>query len=274
MHSNTALPEAAGLRCYRTLFISDFHLGTRFAEAAPLVRFLEALEAQTIYLVGDIVDFWRIDKHRNWPQSHSDVITTLLRKAREGTRLILIPGNHDESLRTFAGQMFHGVEVRLNDIHTTRDGRRFFITHGDECDVVVQRMRWLAHLGDAAYASALWVNRYFNVVRRRAGMGYWSVSAFLKRRVKKAVNTVFGFETKLVSRARAVGADGVICGHVHEASMRRIEDMLYVNCGDWVESCTAAAELLNGEIRIVRINDEDELVLAEDQQPEALTQAA
>jgi len=237
---------------YRTLFLSDIHLGTKNAQAEELVAFLKCVEAETIYLVGDVVDFWRIRRRAHWPQCHNDVIQTLLKKARRGTRLGFIPGNHDDALRSYCGQSFGAVELKLNDIHKTADGRTFLVMHGDEFDVVVRYAKWLAYLGDSAYALALWINTRFNIVRRHAGMGYWSLSAYLKQRVKTAVSFIGEFETALASEARRREACGVICGHIHHAALRDINGVAYVNCGDWVESCTAACETLDGEIKILR----------------------
>jgi UDP-2,3-diacylglucosamine pyrophosphatase LpxH len=264
--------EPAGLsKKYRTLFISDVHLGTKASQAEPLLEFLRRYDADTYYLVGDIVDFWRIKRSPHWPQTHNDVIQKLLRKVRKGARFIYIPGNHDEALRAYCGQQFGGIEFKLNDIHVTADGRRFLIMHGDEFDVVIRYVKWLAFLGDWAYVMALGFNTGFNKIRRRMGFSYWSVSSYLKQRVKKAVNYVGDFENALAGEARRHGAEGVICGHIHFAAMREIGGIAYINCGDWVESGTAVGETFDGQFEIIQWLD---IVEAERLEALALSQAA
>jgi UDP-2,3-diacylglucosamine pyrophosphatase LpxH len=203
---------------YRTLFISDVHLGTRAAQADLLLDFLKHNDAETIYLVGDIIDFWRIRRGVIWPQSHSDVLQKLLRKVRKGTRVVFIPGNHDEAMRQYCGMQFGGIEIERQTIHATADGRRYLIIHGDEFDVVVRYAKWLAFLGDRGYEFALWTNRPLNFIRRRFGFGYWSFSAHLKLRVKTAVNFVGEFEKSLSAEAKRRDVDGVICGHIHQVA--------------------------------------------------------
>ena len=241
-----------GSKPYRTLFISDIHLGTSTSKAEELLAFLAEVDAETIFLVGDIVDFWRIKRRAHWPPAHSAVLQAFLAKARAGTRLVLIPGNHDDALRVYCGQTFGPVRLELNAIHTTADGRQILVMHGDEFDIVVRYAGWLAYLGDRAYALSMWVNARMNRMRRKAGMGYWSLSKYLKHKVKQAVNFIGEFEGMLAREAQRHGADGVICGHIHHASIRRIGEVLYVNTGDWVESCTAVAETWDGELRVIR----------------------
>lgn len=239
-------------RRYRTLFISDVHLGTRNAQADLLLDFLKYNDAETIYLVGDILDFWRIRRGAHWPQSHNDVLQKLLRKARKGTRVVYIPGNHDEGIRDYAGMHFGGIEIERQALYETAGGKRYVVLHGDEYDVVVRYARWLAFLGDRGYETALWLNAPLNFVRRRLGLGFWSLSAFLKHRVKTAVNFIGEFEKNLSEEARRRGVDGVICGHIHHAASRGVEGVHYINCGDWVESCTAIGETMSGEIELIR----------------------
>jgi len=239
-------------RSYRTLFISDVHLGTRASQALVLLDFLKHNEAETIYLVGDILDFWRIKRGAIWPQAHNDVLQKLLRKVRKGTRLIYIPGNHDEGLRDYAGMHFGGIEIERQALHTTADGKRYLVMHGDEYDVVVRYARWLAFLGDRGYELALWSNWPLNFIRRRLGLGYWSLSAYLKHRVKTAVSFIGEFEKNLADEARRHAVDGVICGHIHHAADREIGGVHYINTGDWVESCTAVGETHTGEIELIR----------------------
>ena len=237
---------------YRTVFISDVHLGTPTAQAGMLLDFLREVDADTIYLVGDIVDFWRIKRGGHWPQSHNDVLQKLLRKVRKGARVVFIPGNHDDGLRQYAGTRFGGIEIELQAIHQTADGRRYLVMHGDEFDFVVHHARWLAVVGDLGYELALASNRPINWVRRKLGLGYWSLSAYLKYRIKSAVNVIGDFESMLSGEARRRGVEGVICGHIHHAQSSTIDTIHYLNCGDWVESCTAIVEHDDGRFEVIR----------------------
>ena len=237
---------------FRTLFISDLHLGTRGCQSDLLLDFLKHHEAETIYLVGDIIDGWRLRSGWYWPQSHNDIVQKLLRKVRKGARMIYIPGNHDEFAREYIGFTFGGVEVMRQAIHVMADGRRFLVTHGDEFDIVVRHARWLALLGDWAYRAALKGNIAFNSVRRRLGFPYWSFSAWAKLKVKNAVNFIGSFETELAAQASKDNLHGVICGHIHHAAMRELGGVTYVNIGDFVESCSAVAEHFDGRLEILR----------------------
>lgn len=243
-----AEPEA---KRYRALFVSDLHLGTKACQAEAFLDFLRLHDADRIYLVGDIVDFWRIRRGLYWPQSHNDVFQKLLRKARKGTDLVLVPGNHDEAIRDYCGLRFGGISIERHTVHQGADGKRYLVMHGDEFDVVVRYAKWLALFGDWSYALALWANMHFNAVRRWLGLPYWSLSAYLKQRVKRAVNYIGEFEQALAQEARRHGAQGVICGHIHHAAMRQVEDVTYINTGDWVESCTAVAEHWDGRFEII-----------------------
>jgi len=240
----------AGLRC-RTAFISDVHLGTRGCQAELLLDFIRDLECDTLYLIGDIIDGWKMKSGWYWPQSHNDVVQKILRMARKGVKVIYVPGNHDDRARDFCGVHFGGVIIARDAIHTTADGRRFLVTHGDEFDGVVQHAKWLAFLGDWAYRGLLAANTSFNRVRRMMGFGYWSLSAFLKVKVKNALQFIENFEEAIAEEARRRGVDGVVCGHIHKAEMRDIGGILYVNDGDWVESCTAVVEHMDGALEII-----------------------
>jgi UDP-2,3-diacylglucosamine pyrophosphatase LpxH len=242
-------PEAT-LRV-RTVWISDLHLGTAGCQTAALLTFLREVECETLYLVGDIVDGWQLRRSWYWPQSHNDVVQKILRKARKGTRVVFVPGNHDEFARRYVGHSFGGVEVVDDCIHLTADGRRLWVTHGDLFDGVVQCARWLAHLGDAAYEFTLRANRWFNVARARMGLPYWSLSRYLKLKVKRAVSYVGDFEAAVAREARRRGANGVVCGHIHHAEIRTIDGVLYCNDGDWVESLTALVERHDGRLEIL-----------------------
>ncbi|MEZ5900240.1 MAG: UDP-2,3-diacylglucosamine diphosphatase [Hyphomicrobium sp.] len=246
------MTAAIELKKYKSVFISDLHLGTRSAKAAELLDFLKHIETETLYLVGDIIDFWKVRRGPVWPQSHNDVIQKVLRRARKGTRVIFIPGNHDDGLREYCGMDFGGIEIRRDCIHEAADGKRYVIMHGDEFDIVVRYARWLAFLGDRSYEAALWLNNPLNWLRRKMGLEYWSLSNFLKQRVKGAVNFIGEFEAALASEARRRGADGLICGHIHHANERDIDGIHYLNTGDWVESCTAIGEHHDGRFEIIR----------------------
>ena len=237
---------------FKALFLSDVHLGTRGCQAELLLDFMRLHDAETIYLVGDIIDGWRLKKAWHWPQAHNDVVQKLLRKGRKGARIVYLPGNHDEFLRSYLGTHFGGVEVVDSIVHEAVDGRRFLVIHGDQFDVVVRHARWLAYLGDWAYDVALGVNTIVNRVRRLIGSPYWSLSAWAKLKVKNAVNFIGAFEQALTHEARRAGADGVICGHIHHAAIQDLSGITYVNTGDWVESCTAVAEHHDGRFEILR----------------------
>lgn len=239
----------------RTLFLSDLHLGTSGCQAQMLLDFLRDYDAQTIYLVGDIVDGWRLKKGWYWPQAHNDVIQKLLRKVRKGTRIFYIPGNHDEFLRDYDAMNFGGIEIRDRMIHEGLDGRKYLVIHGDIFDVVVVHARWLALLGDWAYETALTLGQAISCVRRKLGLPYWSLSAWAKNRVKTAVNFIGSFEACLAEEARRAGARGVICGHIHHAAERNLDGIRYLNTGDWVESCTALVEHMDGRMEILRYSE-------------------
>jgi len=240
---------------YRSIWISDVHLGFRGCQADFLLDFLQSTECRQLYLVGDIVDLWAMKKAVFWPQAQNNVVRALLDKARNGTQVIYVPGNHDEAFREHCGIDFGNVLVREEAVHETADGRRFLVIHGDRFDRVVQNGRWLAVLGSRLYDLLLGLNRRWNAVRRGMGLGYWSLAAFLKHKVKNAVNYIGNFEQAVAQEARRHGVDGMICGHIHHAEMRPIDGILYCNCGDWVESCTALVEHHDGRLELLRWTD-------------------
>ncbi len=242
---------AAIPRSFRTLFISDVHLGSKSAKAEFLIDFLRHHEAETIYLVGDIVDGWRLRRAWHWPQSHNDVVQKLLRRARKGANIVYVAGNHDEFLRMFQGVHFGGIVVCDRVVHEAADGRRYLVIHGDQFDTVVHNMRWLAYLGDRAYDLAIVTNRVVSRCRRILGMPYWSFSSWAKVKVKKAVNFIGAFQQVLSEEARRSDVDGVICGHIHHAVIEDFDGVAYVNTGDWVESCTAVVEHFDGRMEIL-----------------------
>lgn len=239
-------------RYYRALFISDVHLGSKGCQAEALAEFLKFHHAPVIYLVGDIIDGWRLKKRHFWPQSHTDVIRRLFTKAKRGSRIVYVTGNHDDFLRRYSGIHFGNIELCDEVVHETFSGKRLWVLHGDAYDGVVTCHRWLALLGDWAYESMLHVNRWFNRLRQYFGFGYWSLSAYLKHRVKRAIMYIHEYENLLIRDAHKQGMDGVVCGHIHHAEMRYIDNCVYCNCGDWVESCTALVEHEDGRLEILK----------------------
>jgi UDP-2,3-diacylglucosamine pyrophosphatase LpxH len=235
----------------RTVWISDLHLGTPGCQAEALLTFLKSVECDTLYLVGDIIDGWQLRRSWYWPQAHNDVVQKILRKARKGTKVIFVPGNHDEFARRYVAHNFGGVDVVEDCIHHTADGRTLWVTHGDLFDGVIQCAKWLAYVGDMAYETTLKVNRWLNRARGRLGLPYWSLSRYLKLKVKRAVSYVSDFEAAVAREARKRGVDGVVCGHIHHAEIRTIDGILYCNDGDWVESLTALVEHADGRLEIL-----------------------
>jgi UDP-2,3-diacylglucosamine pyrophosphatase LpxH len=236
---------------HRAIFISDLHLGTPGCQAGALLDFIKANPSDYLYLVGDIVDGWQLRRRWYWPELHNDVVQKLLRRARKGCRIIYIPGNHDEFARRYFGLQFGDIEVRDDAVHMTADGRSLWVTHGDRFDGVIQCAKWLAYLGDNLYELTLRLNRHLNHWRSKFGLSYWSLSAYLKQKVKKAVMYVTDFEEAVANEAHRRGHDGVVCGHIHRAEMRTINGVLYCNDGDWVESCTALVESANGQLELL-----------------------
>ncbi len=244
---------------HKTLFLSDIHLGSKGCQAELLIDFLRQHEAEKIYLVGDIVDGWRLKRSWHWPQQHNDVVQKLLRQARKGTTIKYIAGNHDEFLRGFQGTHFGGVEVMDRTVHEAADGKRYLVLHGDQFDSIVHSVRWLAYLGDFAYDASIIVNRIVARARRVAGLPYWSFSSWAKVRVKKAVNFISAFQKLVADEARRSDVDGVICGHIHHATIEDIGGVSYINTGDWVESCTAVVEDDDGCFEIIHWRNTDSL---------------
>ena len=244
--------EDEGQRTHvRSIFISDIHLGTAGCQAHALLDFLRVMRCDHLYLVGDIVDGWQLRRKWFWPQAHNDVVQKILRAARKGTHVVFVPGNHDEFARRYDGHEFGGIVVMQECVHLTADGRKLWVTHGDLFDGVIQCAKWLAYVGDQAYEFTLRLNSTFNTLRARLGLPYWSLSQYLKHKVKRAVSYVSDFETAVAREAKRRGLDGVVCGHIHHAEMREIEGVLYCNDGDWVESLTALVEHADGRLEII-----------------------
>ena len=244
---------------FRTLFLSDFHLGTRGCQVRPLLNFLQRHDAETIYLVGDIIDGWRLQARWYWPDTHNDVLRCLMNKARRGTRLVYVPGNHDEFARAYCGGDSSGdLEFANEMVHVAADGKKYLVLHGDVFDPVQSKARWLAFLGDNAYVAALGINIVLNRIGRTFGLPYWSFSNWAKMRVKSAVNFIGHYEQALANAARKNDVDGVVCGHIHRAALHEDFGIVYVNCGDWVESCTAIAEHFDGRFELINSADVSE----------------
>lgn len=236
---------------FRTVWISDTHLGTPGCNAEMLLDFLKAIECETLYLVGDIVDGWQLRKGWYWPPRHNDIVRCVMKMAKHGTRVVYVPGNHDEAFRDYVGLNFGGVEVVGEAIHVTADGRSLLVLHGDEFDGVVLYAKWLAFLGDQAYVVLLKLNSVLNRIRRLMRKPYWSLAAMMKKKVKNAVQFISSFEQVVAQAAFERGADGVVCGHIHSAEVRQIGEVTYYNDGDWVESCTALVEHSDGRMEII-----------------------
>lgn len=249
-------PSGAPRRRYRTVWISDIHLGTRGCNDRMLIDFLDHVDSDTLYLVGDIIDGWRMKKRFYWPERHNAIVRRVMKRAARGTDVVYIPGNHDEMFRQFAGMNFGGVEIRLRATHVTADGRKLLVVHGDEYDAVVLAHRWLAFLGDWAYRTLMQLNLAVNATRRFFGMPYWSLSAHAKHRVKSAVSVISRFEETLAAEARKRGADGVVCGHIHTAEIRDFGGCVYYNDGDWVEGCNALVEHYDGRMELLHWPEE------------------
>lgn len=240
----------AGLT-YRSIFVSDVHLGTKGSHAEYLLDLLEHTESQYLYLVGDIFDLWKLRSGWYWPSVNNRVVQAVLRKAERGTRVVYIPGNHDELARDYEGMVFSGVRVMRDTVHVTRDGTRLLVSHGDEFDAAVAVSPWLRHFGDMNYSMLLFLNHHYNRLRRAFGLPYWSLCAYIKGRLGNAMAYVRRFELAAVDRARHLGLDGIVCGHIHVANMTEIDGRLYVNCGDWVENCTAVVEEADGTMGLL-----------------------
>lgn len=249
---------------FRTIWISDAHLGSKNVNSTYLLEFLRNTDSDHLYLVGDIIDFWKLRKKAYWPQINNTILRTVLRKARNGTKVLYIPGNHDDILRNYDGQTLRGVRIVNEAVHETADGRRFLVTHGDEFDCVVQNNKWLAELGSFAYELLLAVSAQLSRVRYALGLPYWSLSAFLKHKVKQAVNFIGDFEATVAAEADRREVDGLICGHIHHAAIKRLNHVTYNNIGDWVESCTALTESEDGSLSILQWTEKYAFTTAED----------
>jgi UDP-2,3-diacylglucosamine pyrophosphatase LpxH len=236
----------------RSIFLSDIHLGTRACQAERLIDFLRAYDAENLFLIGDIVDFWAMSRGIHWTPAQNTFVQKVLRRARRGERVVFIPGNHDEALREYVGVAFGDIEVHAEYVHALADGRRFLLLHGDEFDQITRHHRWVAILGDKAYDLLVRLNGMLSWSRRRLGIaGYWSLAGYAKRRVKKALQFIFDFEDAAIHSARQRGLDGIVCGHIHSATIRPVGALHYVNCGDWVDSCTAIVEHLDGRLELI-----------------------
>lgn len=253
---STPEPLEEQRRRYRTIWISDIHLGTKGCNAGMLIDFLDSTDSETMYLVGDIIDGWRLRKKLYWPAAHNDIVWRILKRAKRGTRIVYIPGNHDEVVRQFAGLNFGGVEIQREAIHETADGRRLLVLHGDEFDAIMLAHRWLAVVGDALYELLMALSGWINAVRRRFGLPYWSLSKIAKHKVKNAVEFISRYEEVVARAAAARRVDGVVCGHIHTAEIKEFGSVSYYNDGDWVEGCTALVEHFDGRMEVLNWPEE------------------
>ena len=250
---------------YRTIWISDLHLGSTQCQADVLLDFLKYNESETLYLVGDIIDFWSLSKKMYWPTDHNTVIQKILRKARHGTQVIYVPGNHDENVREYDNYVFGDITVKKTDVHTTAAGKKFLIVHGDEYDTIAQCHKWIAKIGNDGYDFLLWVNRIIRATRKKLGIqSNFSLAAYVKFKVKNAVQFISDYEESIVNTLKDQNLDGVICGHIHHAEIKDMDGFLYINTGDFVESCTAIVEHNDGTIELIKwqmteleVTDED-----------------
>jgi UDP-2,3-diacylglucosamine pyrophosphatase LpxH len=243
----------------RALFLSDIHLGSRACRAGQLLSFLRDYDPQYIFLIGDIVDFWAMSRSMYWPEPHNTVVQKILKMARRHVNVFLIPGNHDEALREYIGNSFGGITLVRDYIYTAADGRRYVLLHGDEYDQVTTYHRWVSILGDVSYNLLVHLNRVLSLIRRKLGVsGHWSLADYAKRNVLRAVSFISDFENSVVHSVRRLGLDGVICGHIHTPAIKKIDGVTYINCGDWVDSCTAIVEHYDGRMQLVRWMDQAE----------------
>jgi UDP-2,3-diacylglucosamine pyrophosphatase LpxH len=271
-HSMTQNPPKRPLN-FRSVFLSDVHLGFRGASAMYLLDFLKSTDTEYLYLVGDIVDVWSLRKSFFWPQEHNNIVRLFLSMAKRGTRVIYIPGNHDEIFRDYAGHVFGNLEIQKDAIHVTADGKRLLVIHGDQFDGVIKCARWLELLGDRVYDGILWLNRHFNSIRRKFGKPYWSLATYLKQQAGAALSHIDRFEKALTNEAKRRGFDGVVCGHIHRALIAEAQGVRYMNCGDWVESCTTLVEDHNGRFSLLHWSEQPQ-VLAPNVDKQLLTRAA
>jgi UDP-2,3-diacylglucosamine pyrophosphatase LpxH len=261
------------MRRVRTIFLSDIHLGTRACQAERLLSFLRVHEAEQVYLLGDIIDFWSLRRGIYWPPLHNTFVQKMLKRARHQVKVVFVPGNHDEALREYAGNSFGDIRVVRDAVHIAADGRRYLLMHGDEFDQITRYHRWVALLGDIAYNLLLRLNVLPSWLRRNLHLrGYWSLADYAKRKLKGALEFVYGFEQSVAHHAHLSGYDGVVCGHIHSAAIKIIGGITYINCGDWVDSCTAIVERDDGSMELVHWRDKE--VLAEDLLPETLLEEA
>lgn len=236
----------------RSIFLSDIHLGTRGCQAESLLDFLRHYESEQIFLIGDIIDFWAMSRGVHWTPAQNTFVQKILRSARKGVKVTFIPGNHDEALREHCGICFGDIELKYEHLHVAADGKQYMLIHGDEFDQVTRHHRWVALLGDVAYNTLVRINAWLSILRRCLRIaGYWSLAGYAKRKVKSAVSFIFDFEDCVVRAIREKGVDGVICGHIHAATIRQIQGICYINCGDWVDSCTAIVEHFDGRMELV-----------------------
>ncbi len=261
-------PAHAAGRRVRAVFLSDIHLGTRACQAERLLEFLRHIETDYIYLLGDIIDFWALSRGIHWPAPHNTFVQKMLKRARHGVQVTFVPGNHDEALREYVGTGFGDIQVMREAVHVAADGRRYLLIHGDEFDQITRHHRWLALAGDVSYTLLVRLNILLSWIRRKLHKpGYWSLAGFAKRKVKGALDFIYGYEESVAHHARHRGMDGVICGHIHSAVIKEIDGVRYINCGDWVDSCSAIVEHMDGRLELVHWEQDPALMPVEVEAP-------
>lgn len=252
--------EPIAVHEYRTIWLSDIHLGYRGCKAEYLLDFLHSTEAETIYLVGDIIDIWSMKRSMYWPQSHNNVIRTILGKAKKGTRIIFIPGNHDIQIRELVENQFGNIEIYEEYIHETFNGKRILVLHGDVYDSIMQVGQLASFIGNFGYDFLMYLNRQIYKFRRMSGFPYWSLASFIKSKVKNAMKHIRKFEEIVARDVVHRNLDGVVCGHIHHPELRELNGILYCNDGDWVESCTAMVENQDGTLELVRWTEQQTIL--------------
>lgn len=235
---------------FRTVWLSDIHLGSRGCQAGQLLKFLKSVQCEYLILIGDIIDLWAMKRSFHWPESHNAVVQQVLKMSKNGTKVIFIPGNHDEAMRAHTGTSLGNISIENTYTHALLTGHSMLCVHGDMFDIVTRYRKWVAILGDIAYEFLLWLNIQQNKVRSAVGLGYWSLSKYAKHKVKEAVNFISDYEVSVAEEAKKLSVDAVACGHIHNAELTRMNGIVYANTGDWVESCSGLVERLDGTIEL------------------------
>jgi len=245
-------------------WLSDIHLGYRDCKAQYLLDFLDKIETRTLYLVGDVIDIWSLNRHFHWPAEHNAVVRKIIKMAREGVDVCYIPGNHDILFREYCGEFFGAIRICRQAEHVTLQGKRLLVLHGDEFDEFIRFSRFVSAVGDHAYELLLFINRINNTLRSKLGYGYWSLATYIKQRVANAAQAIELYENSAIDKARREGYDGIVCGHIHHPNVIERDGILYCNDGDWVENCTTLVEKNDGALEIWHWSDRTRSILRHD----------